>query len=118
MSRWLVDRAVTAVSTVPTLAALSPVEALWRGGPLIFRGEACPPELAARLAAHGREMWNTNWPTEATIVPCGAPPQPREPVRIGLTLHGSQQGMGARRAIRCAAAKPASRSSRARIWTG
>jgi len=40
---------------------------------LIFGGEACPPELAARLAADGREVWNTYGPTEATVVACAAP---------------------------------------------
>ena len=39
---------------------------------LILGGEACPPELGARLAPHGREVWNTYGPTEATVVACGA----------------------------------------------
>ena len=39
---------------------------------LIFGGEACPPELAARLAVGGREVWNTYGPTEATVVACAA----------------------------------------------
>ena len=69
---WLVSRDVTVVSTVPTLAALWPAEALEAVRLLIFGGEACPPELAARLAVDGREVWNTYGPTEATVVACAA----------------------------------------------
>ncbi len=43
---WLVSRDVTVVSTVPSLAALWPAEALEAVRLLIFGGEACPPELA------------------------------------------------------------------------
>ncbi len=39
---------------------------------LIFGGEACPPELAERVAVEGREVWNTYGPTEATVVACAA----------------------------------------------
>ena len=60
------------VSTVPTLAALWPAEALDDVRLLIFGGEACPPELAERLAVEGREVWNTYGPTEATVVACAA----------------------------------------------
>ena len=53
---WLVSRDITVVSTVPTLAALWPAEALEAVRLLIFGGEACPPELAARLVGEGREV--------------------------------------------------------------
>ena len=43
------SRDITVVSTVPTLAALWPAEALEAVRLLIFGGEACPPELAERL---------------------------------------------------------------------
>ncbi|WP_343232252.1 AMP-binding protein, partial [Mycolicibacterium sp. CBMA 361] len=56
---WLVSRDITVVSTVPTLASLWPAEALEAVRLLIFGGEACPPELAERLAVEGREVWNT-----------------------------------------------------------
>src|SRR5690348_15788353 len=46
---WLVEQRITIVSTVPTLAALWPAEALDEVRLLILGGEACPPELAARL---------------------------------------------------------------------
>ena len=69
---WLVSRSVNVVSTVPTLAALWPPEALENVRLLIFGGEACPPELAARLAEEDRELWNTYGPTEATVVACAA----------------------------------------------
>ncbi|WP_085983507.1 Pls/PosA family non-ribosomal peptide synthetase [Saccharothrix espanaensis] len=85
---WLVEQEITVVSTVPTLAALWPVEALDDVRLLIFGGEACPPELAERLAVDGREVWNTYGPTEATVVACAAPLTGVGPVRIGLPLDG------------------------------
>ena len=85
---WLVTRDITVVSTVPTLAALWPAEALEAVRLLIFGGEACPPELAERLAVEGREVWNTYGPTEATVVACAAPLTGRDPVSIGLPLAG------------------------------
>ncbi|GAA1908174.1 non-ribosomal peptide synthetase terminal domain of unknown function [Williamsia serinedens] len=85
---WLVARDITVVSTVPTLAALWPAEALEAVRLLIFGGEACPPELGERLAVPGREVWNTYGPTEATVVACAAPLTGRGPVRIGLPLDG------------------------------
>uniref|UniRef100_UPI003365A480 AMP-binding protein n=1 Tax=Intrasporangium sp. TaxID=1925024 RepID=UPI003365A480 len=69
---WLVTQEISIVSTVPTLAALWPAEALEPVRLLIFGGEACPPELAERLATADREVWNTYGPTEATVVACGA----------------------------------------------
>ncbi|MEZ0076105.1 Pls/PosA family non-ribosomal peptide synthetase [Planotetraspora sp. GP83] len=85
---WLVGKDITVVSTVPTLAALWPVETLDRVRLLIFGGEACPPELAERLAVPGREVWNTYGPTEATVVACAARLDGGGPVRIGLPLDG------------------------------
>ncbi|MGG7510551.1 Pls/PosA family non-ribosomal peptide synthetase [Plantibacter sp. YIM 135249] len=85
---WLVARGITIVSTVPTLAAMWPPESLENIRMLIFGGEACPPELAARLAVDGREVWNTYGPTEATVVACGALLTGESPVRIGLPLDG------------------------------
>jgi non-ribosomal peptide synthetase-like protein len=85
---WLVSRDITVVSTVPTLAALWPAEALEAVRLLIFGGEACPPELAERLAVEGREVWNTYGPTEATVVACLAKLEGKGPVSIGLPLPG------------------------------
>jgi len=85
---WLISHGITVVSTVPTLAALWPVEALESVRLLIFGGEACPPDLAERLAVDGREVWNTYGPTEATVVACAAPLGGPGPVRIGLPLDG------------------------------
>ncbi|MFI6286760.1 Pls/PosA family non-ribosomal peptide synthetase [Streptomyces sp. NPDC051018] len=85
---WLVEQRITVVSTVPTLAALWPAHALDDVRLLIFGGEACPPELAERMAVPGREVWNTYGPTEATVVACAAPLTGRGPVRIGLPLDG------------------------------
>ncbi|MFJ6631639.1 Pls/PosA family non-ribosomal peptide synthetase [Streptomyces sp. NPDC091376] len=85
---WLVDQRITVVSTVPTLAALWPADALDAVRLLIFGGEACPPELAERMAVAGREVWNTYGPTEATVVACAARLAGEGPVRIGLPLDG------------------------------
>ena len=85
---WLVANEITIVSTVPTLVALWPPSSLARVRLLIMGGEACPPELAARLQAPGREVWNTYGPTEATVVACGAMLDGSAPVRIGLPLAG------------------------------
>ncbi|MHA7295244.1 Pls/PosA family non-ribosomal peptide synthetase [Arthrobacter sp. HLT1-21] len=85
---WLITHGITMVSTVPTLAALWPVESLEAVRLLIFGGEACPPELAARLATDDRELWNTYGPTEATVVACAALLGGPGPVRIGLPLDG------------------------------
>ncbi|WP_228823137.1 Pls/PosA family non-ribosomal peptide synthetase [Nocardia blacklockiae] len=86
---WLVRRRITVVSTVPTLAAMWPAEALDAVRLLIFGGEAVPPELAERLAGSGaREVWNTYGPTEATVVACAARLTGEPPVRIGLPLDG------------------------------
>lgn len=90
LAPWLLRQGVTVVSTVPTLAAMWPAEAIENVRLLIFGGEACPPELAARLAAEGREVWNTYGPTEATVVACAAPLHGAGPVRIGLPLDGWQ----------------------------
>ncbi len=89
---WLVSRDITVVSTVPTLASLWPAEALEQVRLLIFGGEACPPELAERLASGAdgvvREVWNTYGPTEATVVACLARLDGAGPVSIGLPLPG------------------------------
>ncbi|MFI1968435.1 amino acid adenylation protein [Streptomyces cinnamoneus] len=85
---WLVERGITVVSTVPTLAALWPVECLEGVRLLIVGGEACPAELVDRFAVPGREMWNTYGPTETTVVACAARLHPGQPVRIGLPLTG------------------------------
>ncbi|WP_144712219.1 Pls/PosA family non-ribosomal peptide synthetase [Curtobacterium pusillum] len=85
---WLIAHTITIVSTVPTLAALWPDDALEQVRLVIFGGEACPPELAARIASHDRELWNTYGPTEATVVACGSLMDGSVPVRIGLPLDG------------------------------
>src|SRR6476469_8095677 len=91
---WLINHGITVVSTVPTLAALWPVESLESVRLLIFGGEACPPELAERLAVDGREVWNTYGPTEATVVACGARLHGSGPVSIGLPLPGWDLAVG------------------------
>ena len=85
---WLVANRVTVVSTVPTLVAMWPDDALDDVRLLIVGGEACPPELGARFATPEREVWNTYGPTEATVVACAAQVDGSLPVRIGVALDG------------------------------
>ncbi|GAB3678854.1 Pls/PosA family non-ribosomal peptide synthetase [Saccharopolyspora tripterygii] len=87
---WLVAQRITVVSTVPTLAALWPVEAVDEVRLLILGGEACPQELAERLDVEGREVWNTYGPTETTVVASAARLSAEDAVRIGLPLDGWQ----------------------------
>lgn len=88
LAPWLTANRITIVSTVPTLVALWPIEALAKVRLVILGGEALPPELNARLVRPGREVWNTYGPTEATVVACGARMTGEPPVRIGLPLDG------------------------------
>ncbi|MDQ0374240.1 Pls/PosA family non-ribosomal peptide synthetase [Cellulomonas humilata] len=85
---WLVAQGITVISTVPTLAGLWRAEELAGVRLLIFGGEACPPELVARLVGDRREVWNTYGPTEATVVACAALLTGDGPVRIGHALDG------------------------------
>ncbi|MFJ9457904.1 Pls/PosA family non-ribosomal peptide synthetase [Kitasatospora sp. NPDC101447] len=85
---WLVERRITAVSTVPTLLALWPHDSLDAVRLIIVGGEACPAELVDRLATGTREFWNTYGPTETTVVATAARLLPGEPVRIGAPLDG------------------------------
>ncbi|WP_313823480.1 Pls/PosA family non-ribosomal peptide synthetase [Citricoccus sp.] len=85
---WLAHREITVVSTVPTLAAMWPQEALDNIRLLIFGGEALPADLVSRLANPSREVWNTYGPTEATVIACGAVLDGTGPVSIGLPLRG------------------------------
>jgi len=85
---WLVSQRISVISTVPTLAGMWAADQLAGIRLLIFGGEACPPELAARLADADREVWNTYGPTEATVVACAAILDGEQPVRIGLPLDG------------------------------
>lgn len=90
LGNWIVEQRITAVSTVPTLASLWPVDSLSDVRLLIFGGEACPAELITRLHRPDREVWNTYGPTEATVIACGMLMVPDEPVRIGRPIQGWQ----------------------------
>jgi len=85
----IVQRGVTAVSTVPSLAIglaegdLSPIRLL------ILGGESCSEELAQRLMSPSREVWNTYGPTEATVIATAKLLQPGEPVTIGFPIAGT-----------------------------
>lgn len=85
---WLVERRISVVSTVPTLASMWPVSLLHGIRLLVLGGEACPAELADRLSRTCAEVWNTYGPTETTVVASAARLGPGRPVRIGLPLAG------------------------------
>ncbi|KAE8318184.1 hypothetical protein BDV41DRAFT_523647 [Aspergillus transmontanensis] len=90
LGAFLIQQSISVVSTVPTLAAMWPSEALQGVRLLILGGEACPAELVGRLASKGCTVWNTYGPTEATVVSCAAPLVAGQLVRIGLPLAGWQ----------------------------
>lgn len=90
LGAWLLRRQISVVSTVPTLAALWPTEELRGIRLMILGGEACPAELAIRLASICPEVWNTYGPTETTVVASAARLTVDGPVRIGLPLDGWQ----------------------------
>lgn len=88
LGKWIVDQAITVVSTVPTLASLWPPESLDAVRLLIFGGEAIQLDLIVRLEKPGREIWNTYGPTETTVIVSGAMMAPEPPVRIGRPITG------------------------------
>jgi non-ribosomal peptide synthetase-like protein len=88
VASWLVDRRVTVVSTVPTMAAMWPLEKLDGIRLMVLGGEACPAALADRLTRRFTEVWNTYGPTEGTCVSTAARLSAGQPVRIGLPLAG------------------------------
>lgn len=71
LGAWIADNRITAISTVPTLAAFWSEDILSSVRLLIFGGEALPRSLADRLARPGREVWNTYGPTETTVIATG-----------------------------------------------
>jgi non-ribosomal peptide synthetase-like protein len=87
LGRWLAERHVSVVSTVPTIAAMWNEDDLGGVRLLILGGEACPQELGWRLAGR-REVWNTYGPTEATVVTTAARIRPGHAVTIGWPLAG------------------------------
>nr|WP_245802145.1 Pls/PosA family non-ribosomal peptide synthetase [Corynebacterium pacaense] len=88
LGKWIVEKQISAVSTVPTLAAMWEPESLGAVRLLIFGGEACPQQLIEKLAAPGREIWNTYGPTETTVIATGQLMVPGEQVRIGRPIPG------------------------------
>ena len=55
---WLINHGISVVSTVPTLAALWPAEALENVRLLIFGGEACPRSEERRVGKECRSRWS------------------------------------------------------------
>lgn len=88
LGEWLVEKRISVISTVPTLASMWPDETLANIRMIIVGGEACAPDLAARLASDSCEFWNTYGPTEATVVACAAKLSGVGEVPIGMPLAG------------------------------
>ncbi len=86
----IVQRGVTAMSTVPSLALGLSQGDLSTVRLLILGGESCSEELAARLMAPDREVWNTYGPTEATVIATAKLLVPGEAVTIGFPIPGTQ----------------------------
>ena len=84
---WAAERAVSVISTVPTLAAMWDEADMAGVRLLILGGEACPEGLSWRLAER-REVWNTYGPTEACVVSTASRIHPGEPITIGWPLRG------------------------------
>ncbi len=84
---WFVERGITVVSTVPTLAAMWNERDLRTVRLLVLGGEVCPEQLGWRLAGR-REVWNTYGPTEATVVTTAQRIRPGRPVTIGWPIPG------------------------------
>lgn len=76
---------VTVLSCVPTLLSMveNDIPSLRI---IIFGGEACPPDLAARWHRPGRTLFNSYGPTEATVIATCGCLQPNRPVTIGRAI--------------------------------
>jgi non-ribosomal peptide synthetase-like protein len=85
LPRALIANQITVLHAVPTLLALFSVDV-----PCLrlinLGGEMCPASLVDRWATHGRKMFNTYGPTEATVSASLAPLRAGEPVTIGIPL--------------------------------
>jgi non-ribosomal peptide synthetase-like protein len=85
LPRMLDQNKVTVLHAVPTLLALFNQEV-----PSLrlinLGGEMCPESLVERWSRHGRQMFNTYGPTEATVSASLARLQPGQPVTIGTPL--------------------------------
>lgn len=86
---WLRHHNITVVSTVPSLLSLWDADDLADVRLLIVGGEACSAQLVETYA-HGRQMWNTYGPTEATVVATAHRLRAGADVLIGEPLHGWQ----------------------------
>lgn len=87
MGPWVVERGITVISTVPTLASMWNDEVLSGVRLLILGGEACPTKLGWRLSK-SCEVWNTYGPTEATVVSTAARIVSGRPICIGWPIEG------------------------------
>ena len=85
----IASRGISALSTVPSLAQSLTDDALRGVRLVILGGESCSEELARRLLAPGREVWNTYGPTEATVIATAALLRPGAPVTIGGPIPGT-----------------------------
>ena len=84
LPRALIENDITVLHAVPTLLALF-AQDVPNLRIINLGGEMCPQTLVERWA-HGRQMFNTYGPTEATVSASLAELRPGEPVTIGEAL--------------------------------
>lgn len=87
LAAFLKDRAITFLSTVPTLLSTLPpdVPSLRQ---LVVSGEACPVDLVNRWSRRVSAMLNVYGPTESTVNTTAAVLREGKPVTIGWPLRG------------------------------
>ena len=87
LARFLIEKGVTVLSCVPTLASMleEDVPSLRI---LLLGGETCPEPLISRWYRPGRRIVNTYGPTETTVTATYVDLVPGKPVTIGRPLPG------------------------------
>jgi non-ribosomal peptide synthetase-like protein len=90
LAALLASRRITAISTVPSLAAHLRDAVLPRLRLVILGGEACSSDLAGGLVGRDREVWNTYGPTETTVIATAALFGLDDPVTIGWPIRGTR----------------------------
>jgi amino acid adenylation domain-containing protein len=93
LARLVDSKPVTVMQATPATWRML-LDIGWRGKPtlkIITTGEACPRELADRLAPCCKELWNLYGPTETTVYSALGPIEPGTgPISIGRPVANTQ----------------------------